>query len=408
MFKFLTTSFAMFIPGIGYRNQIKGLVACSVRKNHNNKKIYFGLTWNMFVNNVSPNTLRYSEYNDKHQFDKDVFACLDEHFADRFLAPRVFVTVCQQSEGKYAAQNADELCRVIKEYYKERKKGWVVTVVLTSGAYDYKWADVVNAPLHMLSDKEADFAQSRPGKFLVTIGIIHNMTKVFIKQKFGQKKLKQAIKNIKGQKPTAIISLGGRAENDDIVFDIGVCKKIWNKTLVLREKGCNVVFVSGPRTPDEVCDFLYERCLENANMYFYNGKPLENKDGKMPEWRVYAGKYKKEFEKQNEEFGNVYPGILGKKKVFVVHTFDSFASCETATCGIPTFICRDVKIKKSKRPDCYRLADALIKGGYAMDFDDLLAQNELIIPKLRLLPSVNGLLTERVIKICLKYKKGVK
>ena len=99
---------------------------------------------------------------------------------------------------------------------------------------------------------------------------------------------------------------------------------------------------------------------------------------------------------------------MGKKKVFVVHTFDSFASCETATCGIPTFICRDVKIKKSKRPDCYRLADALIKGGYAMDFDDLLAQNELFIPKLRLLPSVNGLLTERVIKICLKYKKGVK
>ena len=408
MYKFLTTCFAMFTPNAGERNQIKGLVVRLVRENRNNKKISFAFSWDMFVNKVCSGSLRYNRYKNKQLFDKDVFKCLDAYFANRILPPRVFITACDQSEGKFAGQNTDELCRAVKEYYAKNHKGWVVAVVLTACAYNYKWADVVNVPEHMLSAKEAKFVKSMPEKFLMTTGIIHNMTKVFIAQKFGQQKLKQAINNIKGNNPIAVFSLGGRTGNDDIVFDIGVCKKIWNKALVLREKGCNVVFISGPRTPDEVCDFLYEKCLENKKMYFYNGKPLENKGKKMPEWRVYAGKYKKELTSQYEDVGNIYPGILGKKKVFVVHTFDSFASCETAACGIPTLICRDVKIKKRKRPDCYRLAEALISGGYAGDFDDFLKQNSVAIPKFKTLPSINGLISEKVTEACLRYKNFTK
>lgn len=81
----------------------------------------------------------------------------------------------------------------------------------------------------------------------------------------------------------------------------------------------------------------------------------------------------------------------------VVHTFDSFACCETAASGIPTAICREVEIDRAVRPDCYRLADQLTAAGYAADFADFDGETEPRDLKLKVLPSVNSLLAKKII-----------
>ena len=119
---------------------------------------------------------------------------------------------------------------------------------------------------------------------------------------------------------------------------------------------------------------------------------------RVPEkWRVYSGKHEEEFLRQAEKYGNVYPGVLGLENTLVVHTFDSFACCETATSGIPTALCREVESDRAVRPDCYRLADQLTAAGYAADFADFDGETEPRDLKLKVLPSVNSLLAKKII-----------
>lgn len=63
------------------------------------------------------------------------------------------------------------------------------------------------------------------------MGIVHNLTKTFIRQKYGQKRLQKIAEKYKNNKPNAVFCLGGRALGNDIIFDIEVAQKYGIKRL---------------------------------------------------------------------------------------------------------------------------------------------------------------------------------
>nr|QIM10382.1 hypothetical protein PlAlph_1360 [uncultured Alphaproteobacteria bacterium] len=405
MFEKMVTAFALSTPNVGEQNQIKGLFAWMVKGCRKRPLACFAFNWDMFVQSVNGHSLRLSDYADYQDFEADVFSCLDAYFSRHLWTPRIFVTAYTQGENEKAAPNADASCQAIKAYYQQRRLGTVITVIMTAGAYDYQWADIVNIPRHMVDDDMRKALEQKPEKFFASIGIIHNMTKTFIRQKFGQKRLQKVVGLLAPDRPNIVFCLGGRTNGDDIVFSLQNAAKIWEKAVALERKGYNVVFVNGHRTPDDVCDYFYEQSLKHGKIRFFNAKRIAADDVERisGNWRIYSGKYMEDFYRQQKEYGNVYPGILGLKNTLAVHTFDSFASCETASSGVPTAICRDVDINRQTRPDCYRLAEQLIGGGYAVDFADFDGNTEPLLLNLKKLPSVNKLFADKVAEfICKK------
>jgi len=407
MLKRMVAGFALYTPNVGEQNQIKGLLAWLVKASRKNGAVHFAFNWDMFVGGAEGRLLRLSDYADYQDFEKDVFLSLDAYFAGHLLVPRVFVTAYTQGENENAAPNADAICRAVKVYYQERGMGEAVTVIMTAGAYDYQWADVVNVPGHMADDAERKILNGRKS-FFVSTGIVHNMTKTFIRQKFGQKRLQKAVKQIENGRPNIVFCLGGRTNGDDIVFGMKTAVKIWKKAAALEKRGYNIIFVNGHRTPNDVCDYFYEQSLKHGRIRFFNAKRTAVDDSeRSPEnWRVYSGPHEEDFRLQQKEYGNVYPGVLGLKNTLAVHTFDSFACCETASSGVPTAICRDVEINRATRPDCYRLADQMINGGYAIDFADFDGSTEPEKLALKKLPSVNKLFAEKVTAVYLQKIGG--
>ncbi len=411
MFKNIVTVFAPFTPNMGEQNQIKGLVTWLARCSRNSKNAKFVTNMELFMQNVTGNSLRCSDYASFSDFEKDMFICFDNYFKNRLIKPRLFVTALTQGEKEQAVYNAEAECRAIKNYYQQKKWGNIMTVIMTAKYGNYEVADLINLPEHQLSTQE--FKQVKENlkladKVFFSLGIVHNLTKTFIRQKYGQKRLQKIAEKYKNNKPNAVFCLGGRALGDDIVFDIDVAQKIWNKALEIKNKNYNVIIVNGPRTPNDVTDFLYKKCVENGEIDFYNSKKIaENDEERQPDkWRIYSGNFEKEFMIQAKKCNNIYPGILGLPNTIAIHTFDSFAACETASSGIPTAICRYVKINAQTRPDCYRLANSLLNGDYAIDLDDFSGENEPINIKLNRLPSVSRLFADKVIEKYLLFKRN--
>lgn len=160
-----------------------------------------------------------------------------------------------------------------------------------------------------------------------------------------------------------------------------------------------MIVVNGPRTPNEVTDYFYEQSLAaESKIAFFNSKQVARTDEeRVPENGAFIRESTRKSFASGGKYGNVYPGVLGLENTLVVHTFDSFACCETAASGIPTAICREVEIDRAVRPDCYRLADQLTAAGYAADFADFDGETEPRDLKLKVLPSVNSLLAKKII-----------
>lgn len=411
MFKNIVTVFAPFTPNMGEQNQIKGLVTWLARCSRNSKNAKFVTNMELFMQNVTGNSLRCSDYASFSDFEKDMFICFDNYFQNRLIKPRLFVTALTQGEKEQAVNNAEAECLAVKNYYKQKNWGNIMTVIMTAKYGSYEIADLVNLPEHQLSSQEFKQFSENPNladKVFFSLGIVHNLTKTFIRQKYGQKCLQKISEKYKNNKPNAVFCLGGRALGNDIIFDIEVAQKIWNKAIEIKNNGYNVIIVNGPRTPNDVTDFLYEKCIENKEIDFYNSKKIaENDEERQPEkWRIYSGKYEEDFILQSKKCNNIYPGILGLPNTIAIHTFDSFAACETASSGVPTAICRYVKINAQTRPDCYRLADGLLSNEYAINLDDFSGEIEPIKLKLKRLPSVSRLFAEKVIEKYLFFKRN--
>ena len=343
----------------------------------------------------------FSKYPSYAAFKKEVYAILDNFFAKQNQIPKVFITSYVQADNKVSGKNVDMLCRAVKEYYKEHRLGSIFTAVLTSRLHKYKYVDLINIPKHLLTFKARIRLLQNSAlrkKSLITIGTINDLDQKTIKEK--KKTLLATLKKYKDdsglqkqiKKISAFITapkkivfcLGGRVDGPEINFSVQFAKKLYNDAQKMASNGYHIIFVNGPRTPNDVNDFIYEQTLNQENIGFQNCKNVAQTDeDRMPKrWRIYSGKYEKEFSEMLK-LGNIYPGILGFDNLIVVHTMDSYASCETANAAVCTAICsKGVQIDSDIRYDCYNLVQLLCPK-YAIDWDDFvdLSQNMKIEPK---------------------------
>ena len=190
-----------------------------------------------------------------------------------------------------------------------------------------------------------------------------------------------------------VFCLGGRVEGNEIIFDVAYARHLYQQAERLVKAGFGVIFCNGPRTPNDVSDFLYEATINNQDIIFQNSKPIAKSDEERQpsKWRIYSGKYEKEFAAM-QKIGNIYPAVLGFDNTLVVHTMDSYSGCETSGAAIPTAIsAKGLFIDPEKRYDCHNLYKILCPK-YAVDFDEFvdLACNLKIEPddlKLSVLPN---------------------
>ncbi len=397
------TAFALGTPNIGYLNQILGAFrAISELLGTSQKKEEMFLLPKE-INDVSDlkDTISFSKYADYDSFKADVGGMLDKYFSSCDAVPRVFITAYDQTENERDGKNIDAICRVVKEYYKEHQLGEVLTTVLTSRLHKYKYVDLINIPKHLLTfTSRIRLLQDSHlrKKSLITVGTINNFNRKLIQDK--NKDLLDTLKEAKNDSELSeiveklehfinkskkvVVCLGGRVEGPEIVFNVAYAKKLCADAERLVHNGYAVAFVNGPRTPNDVSDFLYERVKDNPNILFHNCKKIaENDDDRQPKrWRIYSGPHEEDFKKM-QKIGNIYPAILGFKNTLVVHTMDSYSSCETANAAIPTAISsKGIHVDPDVRYDCHNLVQLLCPK-YAIDWDEFvhITSNMKIEPK---------------------------
>jgi len=346
-------------------------------------------------------TIAYSKYASYEDFRRDIFEMLDIFFQNTPVVPGIFILAYNQSDNKQAESNVDMTCRAVKEYYQEHRLGQIFTTVLTSRLHKYKYVDLINVPKHLLTFNSRIRLlknQELKKKTLVTVGTINNFTRHNVNEKKQEllQKIKMLendtllepiitkLKNFINTPKKIVICLGGRVEGPEIIFDINYAKKLYADADKLAQTGYGIVIVNGPRTPNNVTDFLYERTSSNPHILFQNSKRIaEDKEDRSPlRWRIYSGKNEEIFRKL-QKLGNIYPGILGFDNTLAVHTMDSFSSCETANAAIPTAISsKGLYIDPSVRYDCLNLKELLCPK-YAVDWDEFahFARNMKIEPK---------------------------
>ncbi len=396
-------AFALAPVDTGYRNQILGAFRAlnDLTGEQNDVDSMLVLPEDVPSYLEVKNSLCYSQFKNYKDFKQKVFERLDLYFAKINFTPRIFMTVYNPTESNTPGKNVDKLCCAIKEYYTEHNLGKVMTVVLTSRYYKYKYVDLINIPKHLMTfSLRIRLLRNKKLRknVLITIGTINNFSNKTVKEKF--KEFNQMLKNIKNDeslKPIAekfetyknktkkiVFLLGGRVEGSEIVFDIDYAQKLYNDAIRLASVGFGVTIINGPRTPNNVTDYLYEKTINNPDIIFQNSKRIaQNDDDRNPsKWRIYSGKYENKFD-ELKKIGNIYPGILGYENTLVVHSMDSYSCCETAGAAIPTAIStKGIYVDPVIRYDCQNLVQ-LMCPKYAIDFDEFvnIACNMKIEPK---------------------------
>lgn len=388
---------------VGYRNQIIGAINAlnNLTGNNFNLDDLLILPDNEKIYTEIKNTLYYSKFKNYMSFKKALFERIDYFMQNKTFVPRVFITAYNATESNDAGKDADKLCFAIKQYYKEHNLGKVMTIVLTSRYYKYKYADLINIPKHLMTlmiriRLLKDL--SLKNKVLVTTGTVHNLNIKTIKTKHEELKKKLTklkkqtdlesvvakFEDYKGKSKKVVILLGGRVQGPEIDFNLDYVKKIFANAQKLTKIGYGVVIVNGSRTPNNITDYLYKRAQKHKDIIFHNCKRIaqSSDDRDSTKWRIYSGKYEEDFHKL-QQIGNIYPGIIGYPNTLVVHTKDSYSCCETACSSIPTSISSNgLYIDNKKRYDCQNLVD-LMCPLYAIDFDEFVkrAQTEHLEPK---------------------------
>ena len=342
-----------------------------------------------------------SNFRTYKDFKDEIFACLDAFLLKASVVPCVFITVYNPTESAQPAENADALCRAVKEYYAERGLGVVMTVILTARYHKYKYIDLINIPKHLMTFAlRIRLLQHKKlrKKVLITIGTINNFSNAGVKEAFKalQKKLEHLktdselaglvdkFERYRDKKKHVVFCLGGRVEGSEIVFDMTYAQKLLADAKHLAAAGYGVVFVNGPRTPNNVTDYLFEKAAQLPDIIFQNSKKIASSDDERTpaHWRIYSGQNEAAF-RTLAKLGNVYPGVLGWPNTLVVHTMDSYSGCETAGAAIPTAISKKgLWIDPVARYDCHNL-EQLLCPRYAIDFDEFvnLACNMKVEPK---------------------------
>lgn len=396
-------AFALAPQNTGELNQLRGALKAISDLTANQEDIErdFLLPGNVVSASDVRDDLYYSNFSSYDKFRKEIHLLLDKYFQTNNTVPKIFVTAYTQGLNKLAQKNVDMLCRAVKEYYKQHTLGPLLTVVLTSRMHKYQYVDLINVPKHLLTFRaRIRLLQNKKlrKKTLITTGTINSFNRQNVKTKF--KELSQKLKKLKNkpefsdwlnkfanfaQTPKkVVISLGGRVEGPEIIFNVNFAKKLFSDAERLDQNGFGIVFVNCHRTPNDVTDYIYEQSLRHPRIIFQNCKKIaaSDEDRQPQKWRIYSGKNEEVF-RLFEQIGNIYPAVLGYDNTLVVHTADSYACCETAAAAIPTAICsKGLYIDPSLRYDCLNLQQ-LMCPKYAIDWDDFvtLACNMKIEPQ---------------------------
>ena len=383
-------TFSLAVADIGFRNQILGAFRAISELTGTKQKIETSFVLPLGIEKYTDvkRPIHFAQYKNYNAFKNDIFKMLDTYFASINFVPQIFITAYNQSESLNAGENADMLCRVIKEYYASHKLGDIFTSVITSKLHNYKYVDFINVPKHVLTlTSRIRLLQNKKlrKKVLITVGTINNFTRQNMLAKFEELQqklillkddadLKEHLHKLQKyiQKPKKVVfCLGGRVEGNEIVFDIDYAQKLFSDAQRLTKYNYGIVFVNGPRTPSHVSDYLFEQAQKSPDIIFHNSKRLALTDEeKTPEnWRLYFGRHEQEF-KIHQKLGNIYPGILGFDNTLVVHSMDTYSSCETANAAIPTAISyRGLYVDPAIRYDCHNLYKLLCPK-YAIDWDE--------------------------------------
>lgn len=383
-------AFALASPNAGEVNQLRGALKALADLTAGQEDIEqcFLLPGNASAATEVKDSLYFSNFDSYDKFRKEVHRLIDVYLQKNDTAPKIFITAYNQAQNKMAQKNIDMLCRAVKEYYKKHNLGTVLTAVLTSRMHKYQYVDLINVPKHLLTFRaRIRLLQNKKlrKKVLITTGTINSFSRQNVKTKF--KELSQKLKKLKKdadfsdwlQKFEAFVKtpkkvvfcLGGRVDGVEIVFDTNYAKKLFTDAERLVQKGFGVIFVNGPRTPNDVTDYLYEKSLRHQKIIFQNSKKIavDDEDRQPQRWRIYSGKNEEIF-KRLEKIGNIYPAVLGYDNTLVVHTIDGYSCCETAMAAIPTAISsKGLYIDPSLRQDCLNLWQ-LMCPKYAIDWDD--------------------------------------
>lgn len=396
-------AFALATPNTGELNQLLGALKAisDLTAGADNYEDFFLLPNGADKLADVKDPLYFSAFENFDAYYAEVARLLDAFMKKTDAVPQIFITAYTQGLNTLAFENTDMLCKAVKTYYKKNKLGMVMTAVLTSRVHKYKYVDLINVPKHLMTFKSRiRLLQDKElrKKTLVTIGTINNFSLKTVKEK--NKALTKLLNTLKKKgeftewrekfdrylntSKKAVICLGGRVDGAEIVFDVNYAKKLWTDAERLAQAGFGVVIVNGSRTPNDVTDFLYEKALNNPLIIFHNCKRIaEDDNDRTPQrWRIYSGKYEREFT-ELQKIGNIYPAVLGFNNTLVVHTTDSYGSCETANAALPTAISSNgLYIDATIRYDCLNLQQLLCPK-YAIDWDEFvnIACNMRIEPK---------------------------
>ena len=372
-------AFALATPRTGYQNQITGALRSlsDLYGQEFDGENSFLLPEGCRRPDDMSDTIAYGKFSGYAEFRDYIYRLLDAYLKKVIFPPRIFVTAYDMTESFPAAVNADMLCRAIKEFYKERNLGFVLTSVINGRIYAYKYVDLINVPKHLLTLRSrVRLLQNRElrHKILFMQGTINNFNRKTVSDKQQELLAKSSFLKGEAYKPfwekferfraaekKAVFCLGGRVDGAEIVFDVGYAKHLYNQA---------------------------ERLV-----LFQNCKPISVNDEECRKWRFYSGKYKEDFSLL-QDIGNIYPAVLGFGNTIVVHTADSYSGCETAGAAIPTAISREgLYIDFKTRYDCLNLYKILCPV-YAVDFDefvDMVDKDDLAPDDLKLQVLPNSL-----------------
>lgn len=383
-------AFALGTPDIGCQNQLIGAISVLQKKSAKTPapEKCFLLPLDISELNKMTKPISYNQFRSYKLFREEIFKMLDKYMSKATTIPQVFITAYNLTESNTPEKNIDNICRAVKEYYKEHDLGNILTSVLLSKSYNYKYVDLINVPKHLLtfySRLRLLKNKKQRKRTLITVGTIHKFTPELVKEKKAalesSLKIKTTSKIIQSQinkikeyiaaDKRIAICLGGRVEGQEIVFNINYAKSLLENCQTLSRQGYYIAIVNGPRTPNDVTDYLYQNTKKDKNILFHNCKKIAKTEEERKMWRIYSGKYEKDF-KEHSKIGNIYPGILGYPNTLSVHTIDSYSSCETISAGIPTAISyKGIYINPHVRMDCINLYNILTPK-HALDFDEFI------------------------------------
>lgn len=415
-------------PSVGYQNQLKGAIGAvaDLKGYHIEEERFFLLPENAKSIADVGKEAYYSHFKDYKSFAKFVWQMFDSAIKRDKVVPKVVLIAYDQSESAEPGHHVDMTGRAIKEYYREKKLGNVFVAVISSRFYKYKYIDLINIPKFLLTfytRLRLFESKKMRRRSLVTVGIINNFKPSVVQsakadlllklKKLSQKQdLAPIVSKLQAfcKAPKRVVfCLGGRVEGNEIIFDLRDAATLAEQVQTLASAGYAVAIVNGPRTPNNVTDYLYKAFKENPQVVFHNCKRIAQNEAEASSWRIYSGDYETDF-KLHAQIGNIYPAVVGFENTLVVHTLDTYASCETASAAIPTAVMSNVPyIDKAKRYDCYNLQELLCPK-YAADFDRFLSSVDILNLepknlKLRVLSNPLRVFAETVVNRMNGFKK---